>query len=575
MLGMLVVLVALAIACVACVAWVAWVAWTRERLPADSDSDSDSDSSTDSDSDSDSSTDSTDCGPSGGGLPVEGFSLVPLSAEAPPDTRGKNVWILWLQGFDGAPPLVRHVVDSWVRWNPGWGVRLVTRANLPTFLAPDDPLLGYIDRVDGVEAKSDAVRLALMAGQGGVWADATMLCLAPLDLYAYEALDTRAGFWMYHGGGPSCAGPASWFMISKRGSPLATRWKAACDTYWVGLADSAAWHGKTKTAVETYLWMDALFAQLVASDAGFAAAWGQVSRRRRLCCDDAGQPHALAGRLDGTDRALQDTIARVQPYMMKLSRKVRLPGGEPDPASNYGMILRMSRDTARAPAKNPWMPWMPSTPSPDGDSADGGPTWRSSVVVVVASYCDLLPELFALCAQHNAQPFIYDKCGLCRDYADADCEPLPNVGREGHTFAHFAVEYYDRLPQDIILLPGNLGPKHNRLERFKALLQAPRHTTSCEAETTEAEADFTLDVYEGTNMHPASVRPFRKWFERFVGPWDPAPGRGPCWNGIMRTTRERIRAKPRSFYEAILGELAAANSPEAAHFVERSMAAIF
>ena len=184
-------------------------------------------------------------------------------------------------------------------------------------------------------------------------------------------------------------------------------------------------------------------------------------------------------------------------------------------------------------------------------------------------------ELFALCAQHNAQPFIYDKCGLCRDYADADCEPLPNVGREGHTFAHFAVEYYDRLPQDIILLPGNLGPKHNRLERFKALLQAPRHTTSCEAETTEAEADFTLDVYEGTNMHPASVRPFRKWFERFVGPWDPAPGRGPCWNGIMRTTRERIRAKPRSFYEAILGELAAANSPEAAHFVERSMAAIF
>ena len=50
---------------------------------------------------------------------------------------------------------------------------------------------------------------------GGVWADATMLCMQPLDNWVYEKVEP-AGMWMYHGPGagmPKEIGPEIWFIV--------------------------------------------------------------------------------------------------------------------------------------------------------------------------------------------------------------------------------------------------------------------------------------------------------------------------------------------------------------------------
>ena len=71
---------------------------------------------------------------------------------------------------------------------------------------------------------------------GGVWADATMLCMQPLDNWVNEKVEP-AGMWMYHGWGGGMSkeiGPAIWFIVSKKDNYIVSEWKKECDNYWNG-----------------------------------------------------------------------------------------------------------------------------------------------------------------------------------------------------------------------------------------------------------------------------------------------------------------------------------------------------
>ena len=42
----------------------------------------------------------------------------------------KTIWMIWYQGLDSAPPLVRLCIDSWCRSNPDWKVIVLDRKSL-------------------------------------------------------------------------------------------------------------------------------------------------------------------------------------------------------------------------------------------------------------------------------------------------------------------------------------------------------------------------------------------------------------------------------------------------------------
>lgn len=58
--------------------------------------------------------------------------------------------------------------------------------------------LPYYRQENTPAARSDILRLTLMAMHGGVWADATYFNFIPLDQWVYEAVGP-IGFWSYHG----------------------------------------------------------------------------------------------------------------------------------------------------------------------------------------------------------------------------------------------------------------------------------------------------------------------------------------------------------------------------------------
>jgi len=192
----------------------------------------------------------------------------------------KTIWILWLQGWDNAPWLPQQVAQSWRVKNPGWNIILVSESNLKEYVNEIDYM--YKDSISP-QAKSDIVRLALLNKHGGVWADATLLCLQPLDSWIEESIEA-SNFWMYHGTGAGMdimQGPASWFIVSKQASYIINKWKASCDEYW-----------KERSSTDNYFWMDALFKDLYNNDSEFKRQWDAVPY---ISCEDPGQSHMFAG----------------------------------------------------------------------------------------------------------------------------------------------------------------------------------------------------------------------------------------------------------------------------------------
>ena len=218
----------------------------------------------------------------------------------------KTIWLLWLQGWDSVPWLVKQVAESWEINNPDWNIEYVTSDNIHKYV--DD--IDYInDKNKEIEpqAKSDIIRLSLLKNYGGVWADATMLCLQPLNVWVEEAVKP-AGLWMYHGPGGEMYknGPASWLIVSEKDSLIINKWKNACDEYW-----------KNRIKTNDYFWLDGLFRKLFDSDREFKNKWAIVPY---LNCESKGQAHSLAyhNGMESNDKALKKIFREKPPYALKL-----------------------------------------------------------------------------------------------------------------------------------------------------------------------------------------------------------------------------------------------------------------
>jgi hypothetical protein len=381
-----------------------------------------------------------------------------------------------------------------------------------------------------MQAYSDIIRLALLARHGGVWADATMLCMIPLERWVYEAVGPT-GFWMYHGRDEG-RGPASWFMISTIHSSIPTKWSKASDEYW-----------KNRKTAHDYFWMDILFKQLLDEDPGFRAEWDRVPY---LWCEDPGQAHMLDGKVGGNDPDLQRILTTNPPYALKLNHR------------EYGENAKVAIESAMSGKRFPLHTMKKSR----GTFSDS---------VAVAAACVDVSDIREICKNYSIELIVYEKCNFCKDVPRGiRCKPRRNVGREQETFLAFVIDNYEALPNDILFVALPLS-KHNRKDRIIAMIE--NNVIGCES-VLEGQENFQLDEYEGKQMDLASIRPFKMWYETFVSEWD-SQEKAICWNGIMKTTRERILRKPREFYETLLNEVSSSNNAEVGHFMERSMGSMF
>lgn len=98
------------------------------------------------------------------------------------------IWIMWWQGYDQAPEIVKACINSVKKNNLNHEVILITKDNfqkyidLPAYILKKVSL-GYIS----VTHLSDMIRVLLLYIYGGVWCDATILCDQPINNEVFKS----------------------------------------------------------------------------------------------------------------------------------------------------------------------------------------------------------------------------------------------------------------------------------------------------------------------------------------------------------------------------------------------------
>ncbi|MEL6416680.1 MAG: capsular polysaccharide synthesis protein [Pseudomonadota bacterium] len=205
----------------------------------------------------------------------------------PPESIPRILWLYWDKGLDAAPELVRACVDSWRCLNAEWDIRLLDAANVTEYV--DMPSLP--DTIASAH-KADVLRTLLLAKHGGVWADATVWCLRPLDEWLPMA--GYSGFFTFKWQNPDAQiitvpWPrmiGNWFIAAAPGNALIAEWDRVTCKYWQG-----------RDAAGNYFWHNDALEYVIGADAAARQVWGAMPSI------SAGPPHFAWLALEhGTDK---------------------------------------------------------------------------------------------------------------------------------------------------------------------------------------------------------------------------------------------------------------------------------
>lgn len=91
------------------------------------------------------------------------------------------VWVMWMQGLDSAPEIVKLCVNS-IKKNSGYSdVRVISDSNIGDYLdIPSEILEGLNSGRISRALYSDYIRFKVLSRYGGVWLDSTCFCSGPL-----------------------------------------------------------------------------------------------------------------------------------------------------------------------------------------------------------------------------------------------------------------------------------------------------------------------------------------------------------------------------------------------------------
>lgn len=169
--------------------------------------------------------------------------------------------------------------DRWVELNPGYEVRVLDRGDVDGLLS-DWPF--PLDSMPPA-ALSDIVRAKLLVDDGGVWADASVFPVKPLDEWLPE-LVSPIGFFAFERPAPDRP-VSSWFLACSPGHELMGAWWREVRRFWerprtVSSVESAIPPDPVATVspaanpdASPYFWYHYLFQYVLEQDPSMAHLW--------------------------------------------------------------------------------------------------------------------------------------------------------------------------------------------------------------------------------------------------------------------------------------------------------------
>ncbi len=248
----------------------------------------------------------------------------------------KTIWMLWFQGLETAPDLVKKCYASWQRHNPNWDIKFLDETTVGQYVDLEAIVKKNLPGIKKVTL-SDILRVNLLAKYGGVWADATCFCCRPLDSWIES--HAEAGFFAFCDPGRDRLFDA-WFLASSKDCYLIEKLckrvnsffsdnvfnyenKARYDTRLEAIVElhrSLTWLSFTFPVTKIlkiypYFWLPYLAAEVIKRDKECRRIWDQAKKIKSR------EPIAmqLAGLLNPMTEEIKE-VARRQ-FLHKLSWK--------------------------------------------------------------------------------------------------------------------------------------------------------------------------------------------------------------------------------------------------------------
>lgn len=137
----------------------------------------------------------------------------------------KNIFILWFQGFENAPDIVKKCLESWIYYNLDWNIIQLDDSNLHEYIEIDE----FRNNEIGLWHLSDIVRLLLLEKHGGVWVDATTFCNCSLNVWIEPNITN--GFFAFSRPSNDFLF-SSWFVYSEPNNYILQKIKESMTTYF-------------------------------------------------------------------------------------------------------------------------------------------------------------------------------------------------------------------------------------------------------------------------------------------------------------------------------------------------------
>jgi len=175
-----------------------------------------------------------------------------------------TIFILWFQGFENSPEIIKKCIQSWKYYNSDWNIILLDNDNLVNYINMND----YIDMTNkniNYTALSDIIRIILLKKYGGLWVDATTFCNKPLDEWLPSCISE--GFFAFDKPGNDRL-MSSWFLYAEKDNYIINKWFNLTKEYY-----------KMNNSPHTYFWFHYLFGDLYNSDSIFKEIWDKVPKK--------------------------------------------------------------------------------------------------------------------------------------------------------------------------------------------------------------------------------------------------------------------------------------------------------
>jgi len=224
----------------------------------------------------------------------------------------KKIYMYWGQGFDQAPWIVQKCLASWQHYNSEWQIIQLSENNIQDYIELP------VRKGRSWAAWSDLIRISILAKHGGVWCDATLFCLKPLDNWLTNIAES--GFWAFKAPTKDRL-VASWFLYGEPSNYLIKRWYQSVLWYWDNPKNWDILRGRQRTRRNIklrYYWFHHLFGKLCHRDKQFAEFWSQIKTR------ESGSCHFMLKRfLKRIDKTIEERIDKPKVPLVKLSHKFK------------------------------------------------------------------------------------------------------------------------------------------------------------------------------------------------------------------------------------------------------------